>query len=200
MIKTNKHLIIFIAICSIITSIIYAENDDLIVNDDNKSATKPEKTTEKKEEKKITLPQKIHCGTIIKAKKFTNIDIVDMKKKKIENKLTAETIPNTEDVITKNSSSQKIFAVITIKITKNRSIGIYDFQLKVANETYQCLGISWKQLAFDPRHWQIIAQKEITVKLLFEIPENVDTCELISTLLTKVKEPNIKIPLTNNQQ
>jgi len=66
------------------------------------------------------------------------------------------------------------YAVVTFKLDKGRTIGIYDFKLKFKNKQYKCIALRAGNKNFDTKNWQLAKTSPKTVySLLFIIDSEV---------------------------
>ena len=66
------------------------------------------------------------------------------------------------------------YAVVALKLHKGRSLGIYDFKLKLKDKIYKCIALKSGNKFFDTRKWQLVRTNPKTIySLLFIIDSEV---------------------------
>ncbi|MFW5996727.1 MAG: hypothetical protein ACOCQP_01815 [Lentisphaeria bacterium] len=72
----------------------------------------------------------------------------------------------------RSPDDDKLFIIITVELAEDRSIGKYDYDLKVKGDVIECEGMArGEDEPFDPRTWQVeYDQGQTPVKLLYEVP------------------------------
>lgn len=85
----------------------------------------------------------------------------------------------------------KLFIIIGVELAEDRSIGKYDYNLRVKGEELECEGIAAEEDdPFDPRIWQVeYDQRRKPVRLLYEAPrfQSETVIDLVPALDTTVE-------------
>ena len=77
----------------------------------------------------------------------------------------------------------KQYSILVIKLREKRSIGKYDFVLKVGSDTISCLAMSKDDKPYDQRLWEVVFSSGASeVNLLYEIPAGTAEATLVSAL------------------
>ena len=94
--------------------------------------------------------------------------------------------------------ADKLFVILEVQLTSDRSIGKYDYILQIQNKSVECEGLAIGDKPFDPRKWQIDAENvSQSVKLLYEVPrfDSETTAVLTPNLDTIVRLKSLELSL-----
>lgn len=90
----------------------------------------------------------------------------------------------------------KQYAILTMKLREKRSVGKYDYLLRVNGADSPCLAIGTESTPFDPRVWEHKhAPTADEVMLVFEVPSGAVDATLVAGLPLTVSQPDAPIKL-----
>jgi len=147
------------------------------------------------EDEELELPVPIQCGTLTSAVLSESaVQWVVVDKALLAKRFDAPSMIIDDETELRVPGQDKTFALITVEVAPERSIGRYDYVLKSYGETFECLAIKGSGDTYDFRCWQIKATGVAQVAtLLFEVRSDTTDGELTFTLDTTVPQPAIPL-------
>ena len=98
--------------------------------------------------------------------------------------------------VDRSPADGKQYAILTMKLREKRSVGKYDYFLRVNGTDCPCLAIGTEGAPFDPRAWEHKhAPNADEVMLIFEVPNGATEGTLVAGLPLTVSQPDAPIKL-----
>jgi hypothetical protein len=136
-------------------------------------------------------PLAIHGGQLIEVRReVKSVPHKDMTKLLTAGKLAPDVDTSGIDEDWKDLPPElgNAFIVVTVQMSVGR-ISRFDYELKAGDKRYPCKAVSVAGRSFDPRQVNPVGANKDEVRLLFEVPDNLKTFEMVSAYCGKDSKP-----------
>lgn len=140
-------------------------------------------------------PLVIHGGQLIEVRREAkSVPCKDMEKLLAANKLSPdpENASIDEDWKDLPPGLGKAFIIVTVQMSTGR-VSRFDYELKAGDNRYPCKAVSVAGRSYDPRQINPVGANKAEIRLLFEVPDNLKTFELVSAYRTKEGKPALPL-------